>query len=186
MKRDSPPGWMEYTLRRFLTTRDGECISGDLLEEYRQEQLPRRGLWGADAWYLHQLISFVLIRIAGGLVMKGSLLAVCVFNVAAGTWLGVMEQVLRHSGFGGRSVIAACIVVQAVLTAAVVMWQRYSPMRYAVEIGAVPLIGLGIFALYGIMRAKHFEGFVLIIGAALIVQGLLTFLALLPRRFETA
>ena len=118
--------------------------------------------------------------------MKGSLLAVCAFNLAAGTWLGVMEQILRHNGFGVRSVIAACIVLQAVLTAVVVLWQRYSPMRYAVEVGAVALVGLGIFALYRIMEAKHFEGFVLIIGAALIVQGVLTFLALLPRGFETA
>lgn len=186
MKRDAPPRWMEYTLLLFLAARDGECISGDLLEEYRQEQLPRRGLLGADFWYLQQLISFLLIRIAGGLLVKGTLLAISFFNVAAGTWLGVMEQILRHTGFGGRSIIAACVVVQAALTAAVLLWRRYSLMRYTVEVGAVALVGLGISALYGMLTAKHFEGYVLIIGSALIVQGLLTFFALLPRRFESA
>jgi hypothetical protein len=40
----------------------------------------------------------------------------CVVTVLAGAWLAVMEAILRHPGFAGRSVIAACIVVQGIVT----------------------------------------------------------------------
>jgi hypothetical protein len=51
----SPPRWAEAVLLAILPAADAESISGDLLEAYRDEQLPARGRAGADRWYIHQV-----------------------------------------------------------------------------------------------------------------------------------
>lgn len=63
MKRDatSPPAWAEWVLTALLSADRAESDSGDLLEAYRDEQLPQRGRRGADWWYLRQ-VAFVLVR----------------------------------------------------------------------------------------------------------------------------
>ena len=43
-----PPRWAEWLLRTLLSAEDRDCISGDLLEEYRQAIVPALGR-GADA-----------------------------------------------------------------------------------------------------------------------------------------
>lgn len=57
MNPQTPPSWLERLLLWLLTSRDRETISGDLLEEYREEQLPRFGRARANYWYARQLIS---------------------------------------------------------------------------------------------------------------------------------
>ena len=54
----SPPPIAETFLRLFLSPRDRESVSGDLLEEYRESIHPSRGQAGADAWYFYQVLSF--------------------------------------------------------------------------------------------------------------------------------
>jgi hypothetical protein len=49
----------EAILRLLLSSRDRDTISGDLLEEYREQILPSRGRWAARAWYIRQVLSFV-------------------------------------------------------------------------------------------------------------------------------
>ncbi len=49
-----PPRWAERLLCAFLGERDGESISGDLLEEYREAVRPARGWMRADLWYVRQ------------------------------------------------------------------------------------------------------------------------------------
>jgi hypothetical protein len=44
------------------------------------------------------------------------LIPFCVFGMIAGIWLGVMENILKHDGYAGRTVIAACIALQALIT----------------------------------------------------------------------
>ena len=51
--------WADTVLRVLLRNRDRETISGDLLEEYREEILPRRGALAARLWYVRQIASFV-------------------------------------------------------------------------------------------------------------------------------
>lgn len=55
---ESPPRWADVLLRASLASRDVESVSGDLLEEYRQNVLPVRGRWRADVWYVTQSVSF--------------------------------------------------------------------------------------------------------------------------------
>ena len=57
MKRNtmSPPAWAERALVTLLPVDRAESESGDLLEAYRDEQLPARGRLGADWWYVRQV-----------------------------------------------------------------------------------------------------------------------------------
>ena len=58
MNEPTPPRWAEKFLRLLLNSRDRETVSGDLLEEYRENIHPQHGQGGADRWYLSQVAGF--------------------------------------------------------------------------------------------------------------------------------
>ncbi len=182
MIREAPPRWLQRTLLLFLNPRDHETIFGDLLEEYREEQLPHMGSIRANYWYLRQTMSFASIRILGGPLLKPILILMCLFAVAAGIWLGAMENILKHDGYAGRSVIDACIAIQGVATLLFILLNGRPLFRAIVMAGAVAIVFLGGFAILRILRAQHFEGYILLIGLALILQGVLTLATLLWTR----
>ncbi|HEY1947504.1 MAG TPA: hypothetical protein VGG97_10890 [Bryobacteraceae bacterium] len=180
----APPAWLERTLLLFLNARDRETISGDLLEEYREEQLPRLGSIRANYWYLRQFISIASIQILGGPLLKQVLILLSLFLLAAGAWLGVMENILKHDGYGGRSVIAVCIATQGLATLLCVLLDGGVAVRNLVMTGAAAILLLGGTAIVKILQARHFEGFVLAIGLALILQGVLTLATLLKTHYR--
>lgn len=114
--------------------------------------------------------------------MKHVLTFLCFFTIAAAIWLIVMESVLKHHGYAGRSVIDACIVVQSAATLLSVVFTGRSAFRITVMVGAVAMALLGTSAILTTLRADHFEGFVIIIGLALIAQCGLTVESLRPSR----
>jgi hypothetical protein len=57
--------WADFVLRLLLRRRDRDAISGDLLEEYREEILPKRGPIAARIWYVTQVASFVRPEVWG-------------------------------------------------------------------------------------------------------------------------
>ncbi len=175
----APPRWLERMLLLFLAARDRDTISGDLLEEYREEQLPRLGPMRANIWYLRQSISFGSIRIIGGPRVKLLLTLMCLFAVAAGIWLGVMENILKHDGYAVRTAIAACIAAQGLATLLLLLFNGRSVFRGLVLMGAVGVALVGATAILKTLRGTHFEGFVLLIGSALVLQGALTLAVLL-------
>ena len=61
---ESPPAWAEALLRAALRADDFACVSGDLVEEYRETVYGARGPHGADLWYARQVFSFVWRRAA--------------------------------------------------------------------------------------------------------------------------
>ena len=105
--------------------------------------------------------------------MRASLTWMCMITALAGAWLAVMESILRHPGFAGRLAIAACIVVQGIATVLFLMLHGRSIFRALVLAGAVGAAVLGAAAVIRVLNAPHFEGFVLLIGAALVAQGIL-------------
>ncbi len=181
MTQQAPPRWLERTLLYCLHGQDRETISGDLLEEYREEQVSRRGAMRANVWYLRQSITFLSVRSFGGPPMKAALTWTSVFTAAAGVWLGLMENILKHAGYGGRTTIAACIAIQGLATLLLLLLDGRLLFRTLVLAGAIAIAILGAAAIKRILDAPHFEGFVLIIGFALIVQCLLTLAVVLPR-----
>jgi hypothetical protein len=179
MIEKSPPRWLERMLLHFLRARDRETISGDLLEEYREEQAPRLGVLRANFWYLRQTLSLMPFWDRMGLLLKRFLMGITVFLVAAGVWLAVMENILKHAGYPERTMIAAAIVIQGVATLLLPLLGRRPIFPAIVATGATGLALLGAFAIQRILEAPHFEGFVLFIGLALVAQGLLTLVVLL-------
>ena len=107
-------------------------------------------------------------------MLVGMLVPMCVFAVVAGTWLGVMENILKHEGYAGRTVIAACIALQGFATLLFIRLRGSSIFRGLLMAGAIAIIWLGYRSVGRVLHSPHFEGYVLVIGAALILQGVLT------------
>ncbi len=105
--------------------------------------------------------------------MKSALLAVSFFTSASACWLGMMEMVLRHPGYGMRIGVAALIALISMATVLVQMANLGVWGARWLWVGAVVLIGIGGQAFLRNARAAHFEGFVLVISVALVMQGLL-------------
>ena len=106
--------------------------------------------------------------------MKAALTGMSVFTAAAGVWLAVMEHVLKHAGYARRMGIATFIAIESLATLLFVALDRRDILRALVLVSAVAVGLLGVSAIKGILEARHFEGFVLLIGSALIAQSLLT------------
>jgi len=97
-----------------------------------------------------------------------------VFTAAAGAWLVVMEHALKHAGYAGRMGIATFIVMESLAALLFVALDRRAMWRSLVLVGAAAVGLLGVSAIKRILEARHFEGFVLLIGSALAAQSLLT------------
>jgi len=99
---------------------------------------------------------------------------VSMFTVMAGGWLAVMEILLRHPGYGGRTAVAAFIVGEGIASLALLLSGAGVRFRPFIQVGAFGAIGLGSVALFRLATATPFEGFVLVIGIALVIQGAMT------------
>jgi hypothetical protein len=171
-----PPLWAESLLIGLLPPRDREAISGDLLEEYREERLPTLGRMRANFWYFRQVIAIASLQQFQGGPMKSILLCLSFFCLAATAWLGIMESILRHPGFVPRILVALLLAAQSLATILFLVLQGRGGMKIPVALGGGMAAVFGISAVVSILRAAHFEGFVLVIGCALILQGALTIL----------
>jgi hypothetical protein len=105
--------------------------------------------------------------------MKRALLPLSMFTFACACWLGVMEVVLRHPGYGPRAGVSGLIALISLATVLVRMADVGVRGERWLWVGAVVLIGIGGQAFFRNARAAHFEGFVLVISVALMMQGLL-------------
>ena len=169
----APPRWAEVLLERLLPARNRDVVTGDLREEYAEAQLPRTGRVRADLWYLRKVLSFVPhLSWKRGPSMR-ILFPVSLFTLASTTWLAVMEVILRHPGFATRTTTALCMALICLATLLVRPLHLGTRAERLLWLGAVALIGVGINALVHLARAIHFEGFVLVISVALVLQGIL-------------
>jgi len=78
------------------------------------------------------------------------------------------------SGHAGRMGIATFNEIESLATLLFVALDRRAILRALVLVSAVAVGMLGVSAIKGILEARHFEGFVMLIGSALIAQSLLT------------
>jgi hypothetical protein len=112
--------------------------------------------------------------------MRTLLFALSLFTGAASGWLIVMYFTLQHPGFESGAAVAALFAVQSALTivalSGIVDGRWLKPLLLA---GAVGIMVAGVSAVRADLASPHFEGFVLVIGAALAVQGVLTLAVLL-------
>ena len=189
MKRTPPPSLLDSLLLFLLSPRDRETVSGDLYEEFLEAKLPVLGPFRARLWYMRQVLSFVPARAVAVLLHGTALRLLCCCTAVAGCWLGVMDLLLRHPGYGGQIVIAATIASQALLTLAALRFHRYASLRAGAMVGSLVLLWLAGSALKSTFSGAQLEGYVLLIALALIVQAVLTMLTVprarvLPGRSE--
>jgi hypothetical protein len=79
----NPPRLAHALLRTFLRPSDFESIPGDLLEEYREVRRPSFGRFGADTWYVKQVLS-MLWRIMSPCFIAITALRILAFPLAPG------------------------------------------------------------------------------------------------------
>ncbi len=114
--------------------------------------------------------------------MKGILLCLCFFTLAATVWLGIMETILRHPGFVLRILVVLLLAAQSLTTVFFLVLRERGAMRIPVALGGGLIAVFGVSAVLSILRAAHFEGYVFVIGCALILQGALTILVFVDNR----
>jgi hypothetical protein len=166
---------MERLLKFLLPERDREAVAGDLYEEFCEEVAPRMSGARARFWYMRQIMSFIPQRLGPVLQL------ICVFTLLSGTWLGLMDLRLHRPGYLQREWIAGLIAGQAAVT--LIALNRRGPgwLRFVALAGCVGILSLSAKALVGVISGANFEGYILLIALALVVQAALTVL-IVPRR----
>ena len=177
-----PPRWAESLLIFLLRPCDQETIPGDLLEEYREERLPLLGHARADFWYIQQVFTIACFQHFEGGPMKRILLFLCFFTLAAITWLSVMEIILHHPGSVLRICIEGLLALQSLSTILFLIFRGKQRARGLLMTGGFLITLFGISAAISILRPAHFEGYILLIGLALILQGVVTIITLVSVR----
>lgn len=172
----TPPRWAEVVLERLLAARDRETIVGDLREEYAESIVARRGRLLANLWYLREVWGFPPGFVSRKGLMKRTLVSVSFFTLAAACWLTVMEFVLRHPGFLSRVSISVSIALNSLATIAILVSKSGARGERWLWAGALIVIGIGGQAFLRNAWGAHFEGFVFLISAVLLFQGVLMLL----------
>jgi len=107
--------------------------------------------------------------------MRIALNTLCGFTLLASVWLAVMFVVLHRPGYERGVSLALIFVVQGLLTLGVTTGLLSAlGWRLLAVAGAAGIIWAGGAAVSTTLTSAHFEGYALILGIALVVQGLLT------------
>jgi hypothetical protein len=111
---------------------------------------------------------------------RTALIAVCGFTMLATMYLSVSQLVLQPPRVNLQHWLlnAAAIVATGMLTLAAIVAARSAALRYTVTAAGAGVALLGATAVYGTVSGPHFEGYALVLGAALVVQGALTWITL--------
>ena len=119
--------------------------------------------------------------------MKTTLTAICVFTLLATGFLSLSLLILQppRADYHLWFVTAAFFLVQGGLTLAVLFDKGPKSLRYATLIGGAGIIWAGAAALYRTLSGPHFEGYALVLGFALIVQGALPLAVMGTQLFKT-
>jgi hypothetical protein len=173
-----PPLWAESILMHLLKPCDRETISGDLLEEYREERFSKLGRTCANIWYIRQILSIASFQALAGDSRKRSLICLCFFTLALSACLGFMENIQRHPGFQMRICWVIILAAASFITILYLVLPGYRLLRILVSLGAVATLNPGMCAIVELFIAARFDGYVLLIPAALILQLALAILTL--------
>ena len=112
-------------------------------------------------------------------MLKTALAAICLLVVLAVGYLTLSVAILHppRVNYPASIAVAAVILAQSSMTLAA-MWGRTS-LRNAVLAGGALLATLGGWMIQQTLATPHFEGYALLLGAMLVVEGSLTVLVFL-------
>lgn len=116
--------------------------------------------------------------------MLNRILAVlCSFTLFAVAYLSVSVIVLHppRANYQAWFFMAGLFTAQSALTLAAIAGKaRRGWLRGALLVGSVALVAAGAWWVRGTLSASHFEGYAVVLGSLVAVQGALTLLRLLP------
>ena len=142
----NPPRWSERLLRRLLTDRDRDTVSGDLLEEFRARVASPAGVRTARSWYRRQVAGIAWrsarLPLAIGVALGGAL----------GAWILVdtVRQPLADDDALGMLIAFAAIIAIWATASAAVAWPTRRPGHAVVAgmlLGAATLLALHVAAI---------------------------------------
>jgi hypothetical protein len=113
-------------------------------------------------------------------MMKAELTVACTVTLLATAYLSISLMVLQppRANFPAWFSLAAVCVAQGVLTlVAITMPRPPGRLRAVVAAGACVLIAIAVWRVRDTLNSSHFEGYNLLLGAMLVVQGALTLAA---------
>jgi hypothetical protein len=112
-------------------------------------------------------------------VLKTTLAVVCALTLLATLYLTASLAVLRppRANYQQWFMVEALIVAQGVLTLVALFAAGSAALRYVVLGGGLLMAFLGAQSIYSTVSGPHFEGYALVLGSMLIVQGVLTFVS---------
>src|SRR5262252_1318250 len=111
-------------------------------------------------------------------MLRTALTAVCGFTLLATMYLSVSLFVLRPPRANPQhwAMDAAAILTAGMLTLVAIAVAPSTALRFAVLAAGTGVAVLGAMSVYGTVSGPHFEGYALILGAALVIQGALTWI----------
>ena len=114
-------------------------------------------------------------------MLKTAVAAICLFTLSATVYLSASLLILRppRANYPQWALVAGAIIVQGALTLLAIRAGRSKGLRYAVAAGGAAIAALGASSVYNTVSGPHFEGYALVLGSMLVVQGLLTIAAFL-------
>ena len=110
-------------------------------------------------------------------MLKTALVAMCVFTLLATAFLTASLLVLQppRANYQQWAFVASVIVAQGVLTLVAVTRSHASAwLRLVVSAAGGVLAVIGVWMVRNTLTSSHFEGYALVLGSVLIVQGALT------------
>ena len=119
---------------------------------------------------------------------KNALLGLCGLTMLAVGYLSASVVVLRppRANLAAWLPLAAALIAQCVLTF-VAATRPLAWLRMLVTVGGAILVGLGVWMIRGTLASDHFEGYALVLGAMLALQGAVTLATFLrPRELSHA
>jgi hypothetical protein len=108
--------------------------------------------------------------------MKTTLAAICVLTLLAIGFLSASLLILHppHANYSRWFLSAAVFAAQSGLTLVALFAAGRNGLSYAVMIAGAAIVWIGISAVYGTVSGSHFEGYALVLGTGLVLQGVLT------------
>jgi hypothetical protein len=121
-------------------------------------------------------------------MLKTALAAIAAFTLFATVFLSLSLVILQppRANFQQWFLMAALIVAQDAMTLVALGPGARSRgwTRWPLAAGAVAVVGLAGTWAYTTVRGAHFEGYALVLGTVLVVQGVVTLAYLTPRLVE--
>ena len=111
--------------------------------------------------------------------MKTLLAAICLLTLLATAYLTASLLLLRppRANYQQWALVATVIVAHGGLTLCALFATVQAGVRYAAAAGGLAIAVVGALSIFSTLSGSHFEGYALLLGAMLVVQGLLTLVA---------